>query len=99
MVFFFLRSRLDKTIGVRLIPAIDNIFLAGPMGPIHPVWGHVLVSHLPLNARGRAGFFPPHGGEIGKYNWPLPSYSFHQTADLPSNGLFPAPHPMPERLA
>ena len=24
------------------------IFLGGPMGPIHPVWGHVLVSLFPL---------------------------------------------------
>ena len=22
------------------------IFLGGPMGPIHPVWGHVLVSFI-----------------------------------------------------
>ena len=25
-----------------------SIFLGGPMGPIHPVWGHVLVSFVSL---------------------------------------------------
>ena len=30
----------EKLKNVKILP----IFLGGPMGPIHPVWGHVLVS-------------------------------------------------------
>ena len=37
----------DQFLHGRTNPKIDKmlrIFLGGPMGPIHPVWGHVLVS-------------------------------------------------------
>ena len=36
-----------------------SIFFGGPMGPIHPVWGHVLVSFGIFLLRGfasRSGF-------------------------------------------
>ena len=35
---------MDQNKIVEILP----IALGGPMGPIHPVWGHVLVSFCPV---------------------------------------------------
>ena len=52
------RKNQQKKENVNMLP----IFLGGPMGPIHPVWGHVLVSYLKYM---EAGHTSPKVGIIG----------------------------------